>query len=46
MGQSTQQIIETETNWMLQYQHWFIIADVGATCFDPSLGHLQAYVKQ
>jgi hypothetical protein len=46
MGQSTQQIIETETNYILLYQPSFIGADVYATCFDLSLGHLQAYMKQ
>jgi hypothetical protein len=40
MGQSAQQIIETEI------QHSFVGADVNATCFDVSLGLLQAYMKQ
>jgi hypothetical protein len=46
VGQSTQQIIENETNYILQYQHLFIGPDVNATCFDLTLGHLQAYMKQ
>jgi hypothetical protein len=46
MGQSTQQIIETKMNYILQYQHSFIGADVNATCFNLSLSHLQAYMKQ
>jgi hypothetical protein len=33
MGQSTQQIIETETNQIL-YQHSFIGVDVNAACVD------------
>jgi hypothetical protein len=47
MGQSTQQIFESETNLiLLQYQHSFIYADVNATCFNLPLGHLQAHMKQ
>jgi hypothetical protein len=34
--------IQTGTNYILQ----FICADVNATYFDLSLGHLQAYMKQ
>jgi hypothetical protein len=46
MGRSTQQIIEIDMNQELQYQHSFIGAGVNATCFDLSLGHRQAYMKQ
>jgi hypothetical protein len=46
MGQSTQQVTEIETKYILQYQHSFICADVNTTCFDLSLDHLQSYMKQ
>jgi hypothetical protein len=32
MGQSAQHIVETETKYILQYQHSFTGADVNATC--------------
>jgi hypothetical protein len=46
MGQSTHRIIENETNEILQYQHSFHVVDINTTCFDLSLGLLQACMKQ
>jgi hypothetical protein len=49
IGQSTQQILKLRrTTYYTYYTRTtrFIGADVDAPCFDLSLDHLQAYIKQ
>jgi hypothetical protein len=46
MGQSTQQIVKLKRTRYYSINNAFIGADVNATSFDLSLGHLQAYMKQ